>query len=338
MKNQHPHVHIIAEAGTNHNADPKKAEHLIDIARIAGADSVKFQIIYPEGLYVSKIESDGKLIDNEVIAIRRAGMLADDDYRGLAAYARQKGIPLSASVFDSAGIRLLNELDPPYIKIASCDLNNSPLLKQAAETGKKMIVSTGMSTLPEVEQAVKDIVVTGNEDLVLMHCVSVYPCPTKEMNLGFVETLQSDFGFPVGLSDHTENSLAAAAAVALGVTWIEKHFTWDRSAPGFDHPYAMEPAGLRQYIQDVRDISQAFQPKDQKVGQLEASVSQRARRALYAARDIRPGELISENDVLIVRPAVPLPPNDLPKIVGMRPKTAIQRYQPLDLQLLERAS
>jgi sialic acid synthase SpsE len=197
---------------------------------------------------------------------------------------------LSSSIFDERGLDLLRELNPPYIKIASCDLNNSPLLKQAAESGRKLIVSTGMATLGEIERAVSDIVITGNRDLVLMHCVSVYPCPTRQMNLGFLQVLKTAFGFPVGLSDHTENSLATSAAAALGVSWIEKHFTLDRKSPGFDHAYAMEPASLKQYVQDVRDVTAALTPAPTKIGEAEAKVKVRARRALYAARDIAPGE------------------------------------------------
>ena len=328
-------IHIIAEAGTNHNASRQTAENLIDAAAEAGADSVKFQIIYPEGLYVPKLRQNGHFEENAVLATRRAGMLADDDYRALASYSRQRGIPLSASVFDRRSLELLNELNPPYIKIASCDLNNSPLLKQAAECGRKLIVSTGMATLGEIERAVSDIVITGNHDLVLMHCVSVYPCQARQMNLGFLQVLKMAFGFPIGLSDHTESSLAASAAVALGVAWIEKHFTLDRKSPGFDHAYAMEPAALQQFVQDVRDVTEALQPAGTKVGEAEAKVKARARRALYAARDIAPGETLNERDILVVRPEGPLAPNDLPRVVGRPSRRAVQQYEPLTLDLVE---
>jgi N,N'-diacetyllegionaminate synthase len=328
-------IHIIAEAGTNHNASRLAAERLIDAAAEAGADSVKFQIIYPEGLYVPKLRQNGHFEENVVLATRRAGMLADDDYRQLAGYARQRKLPLSASVFDRRSLELLNELDPPYIKIASCDLNNSPLLKQAAECGRKLIVSTGMATLGEIERAVSDIVITGNHDLVLMHCVSVYPCQTRQMNLGFLQVLKTAFGFPIGLSDHTENSLAASAAAALGVSWIEKHFTLDRKSPGFDHAYAMEPAALQQYVQDVRDITAALTPAPTKIGEAEAKVKTRARRALYAARDIAPGETLRERDILVVRPEGPLAPNDLSRVVGRPSRRAVQQYEPLTLDHVE---
>lgn len=309
-------VHIIAEAGTNHNASPETARQLIDVAVQAGADSVKFQIIYPEGLYVSRIYENGEYRDNEVIAIRRAGMLADDHYRELAAYSRQQGLPLSASVFCRQGLDLLNELDPPYLKIASCDLNNSLLLRQAAELGRKLIVSTGMATLGEIEQSVRDITANGFQDLVLMHCVSVYPCPTDQMNLGFLETLKSAFGYPVGLSDHTENSLAAAVAVSQGVRWIEKHYTLDRGSAGFDHAYAMEPEMLQQYVADIRAIEKACQPAAAKVGESESTTKLRARRGLYANRDIAAGEVIGADDVVALRPEAAYTPQQIQAVVG----------------------
>jgi sialic acid synthase SpsE len=155
------------------------------------------------------------------------------------------------------------------------------------------------------------------------------------MNLDFLRVLKSAFGFPVGLSDHTENSLAAAAAVALGVEWIEKHITLDRKSPGFDHAYAMEPDPFARYVSDIRAVSGACRRRKDKVGPAEAKVGLRARRALYAARDMEPGETLSEGDVLIVRPAGPLPPNELPAVVGRRSRGKIRRYEPLAWNLLE---
>ena len=327
-------IHIIAEAGNNHNACPETGKKLIDVAKEAGADSVKFQMIYPEGLYVSKLQKeDGTFEDNPVIEIRRSGMLADDDYRMLSKYCQTTDLPMSSSIFDQKGLDLLSELDPPYIKIASCDLNNSPLLKAAASTGKKLIISTGMSTIEEVKQAVADIESTGNRDLVIMHCVSVYPCPTDNMNLSFIKQLLDTFDYPIGLSDHSESSLAAAAAVALGVTWIEKHFTLDRTSEGYDHPYAMEPDMLTQYISDIRDVEAAMTPKSEKLCDKESFVSERARRGLYAARDIGPGETITENDVLIVRPTAPMAPNEIGCVVGSTANTQIKHFQPLSNEM-----
>ncbi len=328
-------IHIIAEAGNNHNSQRTTAEKLVDVAIAAGANSIKFQIIYPEGLYLPQFFSSGQYIDNEVFQKRAAGMLTDEDYRLLNAYCRSKRIPFSASIFDQRGIALLDELDVDYIKIASCDLNNSRLLLQAAACGRKLIVSTGMASLGEIERAVEDIVHAGNTDIVLMHCVSVYPAPTERMNINFLKVLKESFGFPIGLSDHTENSLAAAMGVALGVEWIEKHFTLDRTSEGFDHAYAMEPEMLKQYIADIRSCEAAMQRQAIKVGTAEATVKQRARRGLYAAHAISAGATLTEDDILIVRPENTLSPNDNHLLIGRKARRAIRQYEPFSLDCIE---
>lgn len=323
------HVHVIAEAGTNHGGDVATGERLIDVAVEAGADSVKFQIINPDGLYLPRIWTDGRLVDNEVFDLRRASQLPDDGFRRLASHAAERGIPMSASVFDPHGLDLLDEFDPPYIKIASCDLNNGPLLKEAAGRGRTMVVSTGMSELPEIERAVQDVLSTGNSDLVLLHCVSIYPAPTELMNLSFLRTLQTEFGFPVGLSDHTEEPVAALAAVAMGAVWIEKHYTLDRSTPGFDHAYAVEPEALRDLVGQVRRLSEALTARDPKVSPAEAAVRARARRALYAARELAAGDVVEEDDVFVVRPEGPLEPAELGRVLGRPVSRRVQRFEPL---------
>lgn len=330
----HP-VHIIAEAGTNHGAKLDVAKSLVDAAADAGADSVKFQIIYPEGLYLPKFYKDGSYEPNEVFAMRAAGMLSDSDYQSLAEHCLAKGLPLCASVFDSRGIALFEEFSPPYFKIASCDLNNTGLLKEVAERGRKVVLSTGMASLGEVECAVEDVVSTGNRNLVLMHCVSIYPCPLERMNLNFLRVLQSAFGFPVGLSDHTEGSLASAIAVGIGVTWIEKHFTLDRSAEGFDHHYALEPAALAQFVQDVRHSWTACQPVERKVSEAEQETQVRARRGVYAARTIKPNEVIQESDLLVVRPVAFIDPPHVDRVVGRPARKTIHQYQAVSLESLE---
>lgn len=326
-------IHIIGEAGTNHNGIFETAKTLVNVAAGAGANSVKFQMIYPDGLYLRRLFQDGQYIDNEVFQKRLASMLSDDDYRNLAAYCKAKGIGFSASVFDRRGIDLLDELDVGFFKIASCDLNNSRLLIEAAERGRRLVISTGMASLGEIERAVSDMVATGNTDIVLMHCVSVYPCPTERMNLSFLDVLKRAFGFPVGLSDHTENSLSGAIAIAMGAKWVEKHFTLDREAEGFDHAYAMEPVDFAQFVGDMRSAAEACRRQSVKVQSDEAGVKIRARRGLHAARDIQEGEVLRETDVLVVRPEGPLSPNDLPLVLGRTAKCLIHQYETLSLDM-----
>jgi len=328
-------IHIIAEAGTNHNGCAETGRKLIDVAVDAGADSVKFQMIFPEGLYLPQLYRDGRYEDSETFSQRSRTVLRPDDYRTLAAHAAERGIRFSASVFDCRGIALLDELDVDFIKIASCDVNNTPLLRAAAETGRTLVISTGMAELAEIAQAVADVFASGNNDIVLMHCVSAYPCPLEQMNLSFIDTLKREFAVPVGLSDHTETGLAAVMAVAKGVTWIEKHFTLDRSAEGFDHAYAVEPTALAAYVNDVRGAAEACRPQSQKLSAAEIEVRRRARRALYAAGDIPAGNTITEGDILVVRPEGPLPPTALPAVVGRTVRRVVRKYEPLTWEMLE---
>ncbi len=309
-------IHIIAEAGTTHEGDVETALKLVDAARGAGADSVKFQFIDPAQLYLTKLRENGALVDNPVIRAREAQMLTDAEWHRVAQHAAAAGIRFSSSIFDQGRLKFLLGLNPPYVKIASTDTNNEGLIEAAAAAGTRILLSTGMSGLGEIEHAVETLQRKGAKDFVLFHCVSVYPCPTEMANVSFVATLKQAFGCEVGFSDHTESSVAAVAALALGATWFEKHMTLDRTAKGFDHAYAMEPAGLASYVSDLRQAKAALTPRVPKMGPDEASVRQRARRSLWAARDLPAGHVLTPADVLVVRPAGPLTPADLPLVLG----------------------
>lgn len=324
-------IHVIAEAGTNHGGRVETAEALAEAAVRGGADSVKFQFIDPDGLYLPRHWTGGRLVENPVFRRRAAAMLSDAEWRRVADRCRRLGRPFSASVFDPRGLCLLEQLDAPYVKLASCDLNHSRLLRLATATGRRVILSTGMATLGEIERAVAELQRAAARDVVLMHCVSLYPCPTPRSNVGFLRVLREAFGLPVGFSDHTENSLAAAAAVALGATVIEKHLTLDRSAEGFDHNYAMTPETFAAYVADVRAVEAACRRPDEKVGPDEREVRARARRSLYAARDLEAGESLSEADVLVVRPEGALGPDDLDRVLGRALGRAVRQYEMLTL-------
>lgn len=319
-------VHVIAEAGTTHEGSLDRAIASVDDAAAAGADSVKFQIIHPEGLYLPE---DPAGPPNAVLARRRRQVLPPEAWRAIADRARARSIPMSASVFDVAGIRLLEALDPPYVKIASCDLNHHRLLRAAGAVGRRIVLSTGMATLPEIERAVAAVLETGNERIVLMHCVSAYPAALETMNLGFITTLRKAFGLPVGLSDHTETSHAASMAIALGATWIEKHFTWDRGAEGFDHAYAMEPEGLRAFIADVRAAESAMCEPPEKIHGSEAEVKPRARRGVYAARPLPTGHVITDDDLVVVRPEGQIAAEDAERLVGRVVKREMRSFEAL---------
>jgi sialic acid synthase SpsE len=324
-------VHVIAEAGNNHNGDVGTARRLIDVAAEAGADSVKFQVIHPEGLYLAAFPTADGYRENDVIAARRAHELSHDAYRELARHAADRGIAFSASVFDVEGVKLLDELDAAYIKVASCDLDNIRLVREVVATGRKVVLSTGMSTFDEVQRTL-DAVGTG--DLVLLHCVSVYPATLEQMNLRFLDQLATT-GYPIGLSDHTADATAAAMALAIGATWFEKHFTLDRTQPGFDHAYAREPEELATYVRTLRAADEALTPPSEKVGPQEAEVAQRARRAVYAARDLEAGEVLAEEDLLVVRPQGPLSAAHALEVTGRRLTRPLRRYEALEWEMLD---
>lgn len=325
-------VHIIAEAGTNHNGQLIKAKNLAKIAKTAGADSVKFQIINTWGLYLPGQYKYGKYKIEDVIRIRLEGELDEKDYKDLNNHCKSLNIPFSASVFDEKGLDLICSFKPPYIKIASCDLNNLRFLRKVAEKQIKMILSTGMSTFSEIEQTVNDLAKHGFDDLVLMHCVSEYPAHLSRMNLSFLDELIK-FGFPLGLSDHTNNSIAACMALTKGVKWFEKHFTEDISQEGLDHAYAMEKKGLEKYIGDIHDAEKALCLSKEKVNEGERLTAQRARRSLYAARDIHAGEIIRDDDILIVRPQGPMSADQYDLIVGKKINIGINKHQPFRKEL-----
>lgn len=325
-------THIIAEAGTNHNGSKEKAIALINLAARAGADSVKFQIINPWGLYLPGQYSYGHYDIKKVIEIRQSTVLPDETYRELNTVSKAAGIAFSASVFDKEGLDLLCSMDPPYIKIASCDLNNIRFLKQVAERGKKIVLSTGMSSLQDIEKTMNELSKKARPDIVLLHCVSVYPAKTEQANLSFLTTLKKTFGTEVGFSDHTGESTAACMALALGATWFEKHFTTDRTQEGFDHAYAMEEEGFTKYVSDIRAAEIAMQPKDEKISDAERYTRKRARRSLYASRNIKSGEVITDDLILCVRPEGIMNADDIDLIVGKKAVKDIGQYEPFALE------
>lgn len=327
-KNEIKKIHIIAEAGTNHNGKIDLAKKLVDTAHRAGADSIKFQMINTWGLYLPGEYEYGHYDIKEVIKLRNRTRFSESQYSELAGYCSEKKMPISCSVFDKESLDLLIKFDPPYIKMASCDLNNIRFLRQVSETGRKIILSTGMSTLKDIEKTLKEMERTGHLDIVLLHCVSVYPAKLKDMNLSFIDVLLKNFGLETGLSDHTENSIAACMALAKGATWFEKHFTTNRKLKGLDHAHALEEKDLIKYVADIHDASQSLQLKDEKISEAEKNTRKRARRSLYASRNINAGEVIKDEDVLIVRPENIMQADEIDFIIGRRIKQKIEQYEP----------
>ncbi|MFO7971604.1 MAG: N-acetylneuraminate synthase family protein [Desulfobacterales bacterium] len=328
MTNLSKQVHIIAEAGSNHNGNPDLAKKLISSAVYANADSVKFQIINPESLYLPSYFKNGKQIPSKVFQQRKKEQFSDYIWRSLADYAKELGIIFSASVFDKQGLDLLLSLNPEYLKIASTDLNNVPFLRKIAKIKKPVLLSTGMALLSEIERAVtvfeKE---SALKSLTLMHCISLYPCPLSEANLNMIDKLQYAFGLPVGFSDHTQGSDAASIAISKGASVIEKHFTMDKTLPGFDHLHALKPDELKAFVTTLRNVETACRHSAAPVSPGENITKKRARRGLYAARDIDPGHVLTPEDILIVRPSAELGPEEYDDLIGRKVCSKIHKNE-----------
>lgn len=348
-------VYIIAEAGVNHNGDRELAFALVDAAAEAGADAVKFQTFdatrlaskfAPKAAYQKKSKEDAE----SQLAMLKKLELPRAWHVELQSYARLKGIEFLSTAFDSDSLIFLCNLDMPVFKVPSGELTNGPLLWQFARTGKRLILSTGMATLAEVETALAVVAHAleyshepmdmddvwrcwGNRELrrklqghvVLLHCTSQYPTAWDEVNLRAMDTLAAAFGLDVGYSDHTEGSLISIAAVARGARVIEKHFTLDRSLPGPDHAASLEPGELKSMVADIRALHRALGDGAKAPQLSEWDTRKAARQTVVAACEIAEGSVYEREHLTTVRSGYGLPPTSLWGLVGRR---AGRAYEP----------
>lgn len=317
---RHP-CFVIAEAGVNHNGDLALAFRLIDAAVNAGADAVKFQTFKADALVTRSApkaayqRESTDAAESQFEMLRRLE-LTPAAHRELFAHCREKRILFMSTPFDEESADLLGELSVAVFKIPSGELTNTPFLTHVAKKQRPMIVSTGMSRLGEVETAVETIRATGNEDLVLLHCVSNYPADAADVNLRAMLTLAAAFGVPVGYSDHTLGIEVALAAVALGAVVIEKHVTLDRSMPGPDHKASSEPDELAALVRGIRKVEVALGDGIKRPAIAEADTAAVARKSLVASRALKAGERLGERDVAVKRPGTGLPPSQRPLLIG----------------------
>ena len=325
----HNRVFIIAEAGVNHNGSMEIATRLIEEASGAGADCVKFQSFSADKLVSRSAEkalyqkqnTEGPHSQYEML---RRLELSEEDHRTLLARCRDNGILFLSSPFDEGSADLLEKLGVPAFKIPSGELTNHGFLQYLASKNKPMILSTGMSTLAEVADAIEVIVGTGNRQLYLLHCVTEYPAPFGEINLNAMLTLAHAFGFPVGYSDHTPGIEIAVAAVALGARIVEKHFTLSRDMAGPDHKASLEPQELRAMIQSIRNVEMSLGDGIKLPAPCEIKNISVARKSVVATRDIVSGERISRENFAIKRPGDGIQPKDVEKMMGLRVNTDIK--------------
>jgi len=332
------HTYIIAEAGVNHNGSLEMARKLVEVAADAGADAVKFQTFRADKLVsrlAPKAEYQIKTTDADESQHEMIRKLELDEHahETLIEHCKICGIQFLSTPFDLESVDLLAvRFDLPCIKIPSGEITNAPLLLKIAQTGKTVILSTGMSTLGEVEDALGVLAFgyLGNSGpsiaafraancsaqgqavllnkVTLLHCTTEYPAPFEDVNLKVMDTLKSAFGLPVGYSDHTEGIAVPIAAVARGAVVIEKHFTLDRTLPGPDHKASLEPAELRRMVRSIREVEQALGSGRKHPTPSEIKNMCIARKSLVAACTIRSGELFTAENLAVKRPGNGLSP------------------------------
>ncbi|MCB1174167.1 MAG: N-acetylneuraminate synthase [Leptospiraceae bacterium] len=330
--------YVIAEAGVNHNGSLELAHQLVDVAADAGADAVKFQV-FRSGLLATRaapqaeyqVQNTGKS-ESQFDMLSRLE-LSDEQYRELRSHAQERGVEFLASPFDEPSLNFLRELGLPAMKLSSGEVTNVPFLEAVARSGRPVLLSTGMSTMAEVEAAVECITAI-NPELLLFHCVSSYPAAVEDVNLAAMETLRRAFRVPVGYSDHTEGIEISLAAVALGACCIEKHFTTDRTLPGPDHKASLEPAELQALVAGIRSVEASIGDGRKRVMDSERDTIRVARRSLVAARGIDAGEVLTADMLVPRRPGTGIPPAHIDYFVGRtvrRPLAAGDLLQPAHL-------
>jgi len=320
---------IIAEAGVNHNGDFDLAKKLIDKAVEGGADIVKFQTCKAENVisrYADKAEyqkvTTGEA-DSQLEMVRKL-MLTYEEYGQLKKYCDEKGIEFLSTAFDLPSVDYLHSIGMKRWKIPSGEITNLPLLIKIAKLHEPIIMSTGMSELSEVADAVKALKENGAEDITLLHCTTEYPAPYEDVNLKAMETMKEAFGLPVGYSDHTKGLEIPVAAVAMGACVIEKHFTLDRNMEGPDHKASIEPDELKSMVDQIRHVESAIGNGEKKVSASEAKNKDIARKSIIAKTAIAKGDVFSEDNVTTKRPGSGINPMRWFELLG---KTAKHDYQ-----------
>ena len=313
-------VYIIAEAGVNHNGSFDLACRLVDAAKAAGADCIKFQTFRSQNLvsrnagkadYQKDTTGDGSQAD-----MLSKLELSYDAFSRLKQYCEEVGITFLSTPFDLESVAFLDALGVPFWKIPSGEVTNLPYLEALAKTGRPVVMSTGMCEMGEIEAALRVLRENGTTDIRLLHCNTEYPTPFADVNLRAMETMRRAFGVEVGYSDHTKGIEVPIAAVALGATIIEKHFTLDRNMDGPDHKASLEPEELAAMVSAIRNIEQALGSGEKTVSPSERKNIAVARKSIVAKRAIKQGEVFSEENLTAKRPGTGISPMRWFEVIG----------------------
>jgi len=331
---------VIAEAGVNHNGDLALAHQLVDVAADAAADAVKFQTFTPERLvapdaHMAPYQIANVGLEQPQIAMLRRLVLPLDGYRQLRDHTHERGLVFLSTPFDAESADLLESLEVAAFKVPSGELTNLPFLAYLAGKRRPLLISTGMSRLSEVAEAVEVVRANGDPPQALLHCVSDYPAKARDCNLRAMATMRSLFGVPVGWSDHSQGLHVGIAAAALGAALVEKHFTLDRALPGPDHRASLEPPELREFVRAVREVRAALGDGIKRPVLAEQACITATRRSVHAARDLPQGHVLAVTDLVYLRPGNGIPPSRSDDVIGRRLKASVSAgtmLSPLDLE------
>ncbi|EGQ7695891.1 pseudaminic acid synthase [Vibrio vulnificus] len=331
--------YIIAELSANHNGDINRAFKIMEEAKKAGADAIKLQTYTHETITMDcdseEFQIHGGLWDGQTLyELYKGAHMPWEWHKPLFEKAKELGITIFSSPFDFTAVELLEDLYAPAYKIASFEVIDLPLIKRVAQTGKPMIISTGMANEEEIAEAIKTAKDNGCQELVVLHCVSGYPAPAEQYNLRTITDIAQRFDVLSGLSDHTIDNATAVTSIALGACLIEKHVTMDRNGGGADDSFSLEPQELKALCQDTKTAWQALGRVNYERTEAEKG-NAKFRRSLYVVTDIEAGEALTSENVRSIRPGFGLAPKHYDDILGRKAKAKIVRGTALQFDLLE---
>jgi N,N'-diacetyllegionaminate synthase len=313
---------IIAEAGVNHNGSLEMAKKMVDTAKACGADIVKFQTAKLDSLvsrsaHMAEYQKKNIGVDESQKDMLKKLLLDFDEFVELADYCKQIGIMFLSTPFDIESIHFLVGMQDIW-KVPSGEITNYPYLVEIGKTRKRVLLSTGMAEMSEIQAAIDVLKNSGTEDITILHCTTEYPTPIKDVNLNVMQTMKDVFGYPVGYSDHTQGIEVDLAAVALGATVIEKHFTLDRNLPGPDHKASLEPDELKAMVDGIRKIELALGTGEKKPSEVEMKNRLVARKSIVAKCSIKKGDVLTENNITTKRPGSGINPMKWNDVLGTR--------------------
>jgi N-acetylneuraminate synthase/N,N'-diacetyllegionaminate synthase len=312
---------IIAEAGVNHNGSIELAKELVDVAVFAGVDAIKFQTFKAEKVVHDRApKAEYQINTNEnnesQLEMVKRLELSFSEFEEIYRYCQSRGIIFLSSPFDEESADFLDNLGVSAFKLGSGEITNMPFLIHIARKRKPIILSTGMSTLDEVREAVQTIRLNGNPDLIILHCVSNYPADVADSNLMAMKAMADEFSVPIGWSDHTIGNVASIVSVALGATVLERHFTLDKNLPGPDHKASLDPEELTIWVNEIRQAQTSLGSGLKEPTASEIEMARIARKSLHVQYDLKRGHILTRDDLIALRPGTGILPNRLEDVCG----------------------